>query len=193
MEAFVTLQGEGHHQGKLAFFIRLAGCDVGCSWCDVKESWEIKEEQWRDVDDIVREAIGSAAPIVVITGGEALMHNLTGLTKKLRNAGLRVHLETSGAYALTGEYDWICLSPKKFKKALDEFYALADEIKIIVVNAHDLTWAKVEAAKTGPDCLKFLQAEWEKRDESYALIYSYIVENPDWRISIQSHKYLGLP
>ncbi|MEQ8324277.1 MAG: 7-carboxy-7-deazaguanine synthase QueE [Vicingaceae bacterium] len=193
MESFLTIQGEGYHQGRLAYFIRLAGCDVGCTWCDVKDSWSIDPGQWKEIDEVSRNAAASGAGIAVITGGEPLMHDLSELTIALSKSGLKVHLETSGAYPLSGQFDWICHSPKKFKPSLKEVYESADELKVIVVNKNDLVWAQIESEKVTADCLLLLQAEWEKREKIYPLIYSYIAKNPQWRISVQSHKYLGLP
>lgn len=192
MESFLSLQGEGFHQGTLAYFIRLAGCDVGCPWCDVKESWEISEDQKKTVDELVKEVSKSKAKVVIITGGEPLMHDLTMLTAALHKAGFNIHLETSGAYPLTGSFDWITLSPKKFKKALDKIYAHAHELKVVVTNKKDFEWAESEAEKVNGKCLLFLQAEWDRREKQYPAIYSYIVEHPQWKISLQSHKYLGL-
>ena len=193
MESFLTIQGEGFHSGSLAYFIRLSGCDVGCSWCDVKDSWPIHEDQWVSVEQLAVEAKDSGAEIDVITGGEPLMHDLTELTVKLRDNNQIIHLETSGAHPLSGDIDWITLSPKKFKEALPSIYKLASELKVVIVNKMDLDWAKLESEKVHSDCLLFLQAEWDKKEKIYPLIYSYIVVNPDWKISVQSHKYLGLP
>ena len=193
MESFLTIQGEGYHSGNLAYFIRLAGCDVGCSWCDVKESWDVTEDQYVAVKDLVTEVVNSNASIVVITGGEPLMHDLSELTQKLHEKQLSVHLETSGAYPITGTFDWITFSPKKFKIALEPFYLKADELKVIITNKQDLIWAESEASKLGANTLLYLQAEWDKREKIYPIIFSYIAKNPKWRISVQSHKYLGLP
>jgi organic radical activating enzyme len=193
MESFLSLQGEGFHQGTLSFFIRIAGCDVGCPWCDVKESWDISENQKQGIDQLVLAAKESKAKVVIITGGEPLMHDLTELTRALHNEGFRIHLETSGAHPLTGHFDWITLSPKKFKKTLDKIYGLANELKVVVANKKDIEWAAKEAEKVNRDCQLFLQAEWDRREKQYPAIYSYIVEHPQWKISLQSHKYLGLP
>ena len=193
METFLSLQGEGYHQGRLSYFIRLAGCDVGCPWCDVKESWEISNDQYQVLDSVVGKAVNSGADMVIITGGEPLMHDLTELTKMLKKAGLSVHLETSGAYSLTGEFDWISLSPKKFKRPLDEIYSRANELKVVIASKKDLEWAEEESGKVKPSCHHYLQAEWDRREKQYPAIYSYITQHPKWKLSLQSHKYLGLP
>lgn len=193
MESFLSLQGEGFHQGKLSYFIRLAGCDVGCPWCDVKESWEVSESQFRDVDEIVDEVSQSGASIAIITGGEPLMYDLEELTRLLREKRIKSHLETSGAYELKGSFDWICLSPKKFKKAKPSIYGVANELKVIIASKKDLEWAEKEAAKVTDNCHLFLQAEWDRREKQYPAIYSYIANKPKWRVSVQTHKYLGLP
>lgn len=193
METFLSIQGEGYHQGKLVYFIRLAGCDVGCHWCDVKESWEISKDQYRKISDLVKEVVESPANAVVITGGEPLMYDLTSLTKKLSEAGIETHLETSGAYELKGIFNWITLSPKKFKKPVDSIYAKANELKVVIASKKDLEWAEEESTKVDENCLFYLQAEWDRREKQYPAIYSYIARNPKWKISIQSHKYLGLP
>lgn len=193
MESFLTIQGEGHYCGNLAYFIRLAGCDVGCSWCDVKESWTVSDDQWISVEKLVKNALKSKASMVVITGGEPLSYDLNLLTNKLRENKLAVHLETSAVYSMRGTFDWITFSPKKFKKALDYAYTKASELKVIVSNKADLKWAESEASKLNDNCLLYLQAEWGKKEKIYPLIYSYIANNPKWRISVQTHKYLGLP
>lgn len=193
METFLSIQGEGYHQGKLAYFIRLAGCDVGCSWCDVKESWSVSKDQFQFTNRLVEDAASSGAEFVVVTGGEPLMYDLSELTQSIREKGMKVHLETSGAYPLRGNFDWICLSPKKFKKPLYGIYPMAHELKIIVVNKRDLDWAEEQASLVSDGCMLYLQPEWDKRSKQYQTIYSYIASHPNWRISIQTHKYLGLP
>ena len=193
MESFLTIQGEGHYSGNLAYFIRLAGCDVGCSWCDVKESWDVRKDQYVLVSDLVQKATDSKANIVVITGGEPLMYDLTALTEKLREKKLAVHLETSGAYPMSGTFDWVTFSPKKFKSALDTVYDHACELKIVITNKQDLKWAETQAAKLRSHTIRYMQAEWDKREKIYPIIFTYIAENPEWKISVQSHKYLGLP
>lgn len=194
MESFLTLQGEGYWTGHTAWFIRLAGCDVGCVWCDVKESWEVAEDQWKPIADITNEAKNSGAKIVVITGGEPAMYDMTELTSELQSAGLKTHIETSGAYEVRGTFDWICLSPKKFKPALPEVYEIANELKFIVFNDHDLKWAQeqVNANKTAASHL-YLQPEWGKKDEMSPKIVEYIKQHPNWAMSLQTHKYLDIP
>ena len=192
METFLSLQGEGAYQGELAYFIRVAGCDVGCSWCDVKESWDAEKHAVMSVEDIVN-GIDSTAKFVVITGGEPLMYNLDHLCQEIKSKGMRIHLETSGAYPLSGEFDWICLSPKKFKAPLQEVFDKADELKVIAVNKSDFSWGEEQAQHVRSECRLFFQAEWDKKDKMYPLIYSYIAEHPRWTLSLQSHKYLGLP
>ncbi len=193
MESFLTVQGEGTFTGQAAWFIRTGGCDVGCTWCDVKESWEAGAHPIRSVDDLVSEASTRPARIAVVTGGEPLMQDLGPLTDALRAAGFRTHLETSGAHPLSGRWHWICLSPKKFKPALPEVFAAAHELKVIVSNRHDLGWADEQAARVNGPCALFLQPEWSKRDEMMPLIIEKVKADPRWRISLQTHKYLGIP
>ncbi len=193
MEAFYTIQGEGFHQGKAAYFIRLGGCDVGCVWCDVKESWDAEKHPPTSVEDIVGEAKKHPARLAVITGGEPLMYDLNILTRQLKEEGFQTNVETSGAHPLSGEWDWVCLSPKKFKAPLPEFYPEANELKIIVYNKNDFKWAEEHAAKVPKDCLLYLQPEWSREAEMLPLIINYIKENPKWRISLQVHKYMNIP
>jgi len=211
MESFYTLQGEGFHQGKAAYFIRLAGCDVGCVWCDVKDSWDATKHPMVHVDKIVTKLkietgisngkLGNnlqpstlnIKPIVVITGGEPLMHNLTQLTKALHSAGFQTNIETSGAYPLSGEWDWICLSPKKFKAPLPEVVPQAHELKVVIFNKTDFTWAEQYAALVSPHCKFYLQPEWDKASEVTPLIIDYIKANPKWELSLQIHKYINVP
>jgi organic radical activating enzyme len=193
MEHFYTLQGEGYHQGKAAYFIRLAGCDVGCVWCDVKESWDTEKHEKFKVESLKLKVKDTAAEIVVITGGEPLMHNLDELTKELQSAGLKTHIETSGAYLLTGSWDWICLSPKKFKAPLQEILPLAHELKIIVFNRSDFNWAEKYAALVSSSCKLFLQPEWDNAAAMTPLIIDYIKANPKWELSLQLHKYINVP
>ena len=193
MESFYTVQGEGAFSGQAAYFIRLAGCDVGCTWCDVKESWDAAAHPMRSVEDLVAEASRWPARIVVITGGEPLMHDLGPLTHALRSAGFRTHIETSGAHPISGEWHWICFSPKKFKAALPEMYPLANELKVVVFNKHDLAWADEHAAKLPPECLLYLQPEWDKRETMMPPIVEHVKQHPRWRISLQTHKYLDIP
>jgi len=193
MEHFYTLQGEGYHQGRAAYFIRLGGCDVGCVWCDVKDSWDATKHPMFSVESLRSKVKETPAGIVVITGGEPLMYNLDELTKELHAAGLRTHIETSGAYPLSGEWDWICVSPKKFKAPLPEILPKANELKVVVFNKTDLDWAKKYAAMVSPGCKLYLQPEWEKAAEMTPLIIDHIKENPQWELSLQIHKYIHVP
>ena len=193
MEAFYTIQGEGAFTGHASYFIRLGGCDVGCSWCDVKESWDMEAHPQRSVENLVSEALQHPARIAVITGGEPLMHDLTELSKTLRSAGFRTHIETSGTHPITGEWDHICFSPKKFKAPLEEIYNRAHEMKVIVFNKHDLLWAQEHAAKVNAGCKLFLQPEWEKRDQVMPMLVDFVKQHPLWQISLQTHKYLDIP
>jgi len=193
MEQFYTLQGEGYHQGRAAYFIRLGGCDVGCVWCDVKESWDADKFEKFSVESLRLKVRETAAQIVVITGGEPLMHNLDALTKELQNAGLKTHIETSGAYPLSGNWDWICLSPKKFKAPLDEVVPYANELKVVIFNKSDFAWAEKYAAFVSPTCRLYLQPEWDKAAQMTPLIIDYIKANPKWELSLQIHKYINVP
>jgi len=193
MEHFYTLQGEGYHQGRAAYFIRLAGCDVGCVWCDVKDSWEADKHPVLSVAELLELVKASKTKIVVITGGEPLMHDLKGLTAALHENGFQVHIETSGAWPLSGDLDWICLSPKKFKAPLEAVIPLAHELKVVVFNASDFAWAEKYAALVNPGCRLFLQPEWEKSAQVTPLIIDYIKENPQWEFSLQMHKYIHVP
>lgn len=193
MEAFFTIQGEGFHSGRAAFFIRTAGCDVGCVWCDVKESWDENAHPVVSIQDIVDQVKASKTDFVVITGGEPTMYNLEPLTKALKEIGMEIAIETSGAYPITGEIDWICLSPKKFKYPLEENYAKADELKMIIFNKHDFKWSAELKEKVKPTCKLYLQTEWDKSDEMLPLIIDYVKENIEWNISLQTHKYLNIP
>jgi len=193
MEHFYTLQGEGYHQGRAAYFIRLAGCDVGCVWCDVKDSWEADKHPVLSVAELLELVRASKTKIVVITGGEPLMHDLEGLTSALHENGYQVHIETSGAWPLSGDLDWICLSPKKFKAPLEAVIPLAHELKVVVFNASDFAWAEKYAALVNPGCRLFLQPEWGKSAQVTPLIINYIKENPQWEFSLQMHKYIHVP
>jgi organic radical activating enzyme len=193
MEHFYTLQGEGVHQGKAAYFIRLAGCDVGCVWCDVKESWDANKHPVYAVEELVNLVKATPARIVVITGGEPLLHDLTFLTNALHQAGLRIHIETSGSSPLSGELDWITLSPKKFKAPLPAVLPHASELKVVVFNKSDFAWAESWAANVSPDCRLFLQPEWSKADQMTPLIVDYIKAHPEWQLSLQVHKYINVP
>jgi len=193
MEHFYTIQGEGFHQGRAAYFIRLGGCDVGCVWCDVKDSWDAEKHPQFEVRSLRLEVKKTPAKIVVITGGEPLMHDLTGLTKELQAAGLKTNIETSGAHPLSGSWDWICLSPKKFKAPLPGIIPLANELKIVVFNKSDFDWAEKYAALVSPTCKLFLQPEWDKAAEITPLIIDYIKAHPQWELSLQIHKYINVP
>ena len=193
MESFYTIQGEGYHSGKAAYFIRLAGCDVGCSWCDVKESWDKEAYNEVEVVNIISSANESKSRIAVVTGGEPLMYDLTKLTRELKKNGFDTHIETSGAYPLTGKWDWICLSPKKFKTPLSETFQKADELKVIIYNMHDFKWAEKMAGKVKRACKLFLQPEWSKAKEMLPQIIAYVKNNPHWEISLQLHKFMDIP
>ncbi|WP_346319061.1 7-carboxy-7-deazaguanine synthase QueE [Chitinophaga sp. YIM B06452] len=193
MESFYTLQGEGFHQGKAAYFIRLGGCDVGCVWCDVKESWDADKHPQVEISTLVSEASANPGRIAVITGGEPLMHNLGGLTKALHKAGFRNHIETSGSSPLSGSWDWITLSPKKFKAPLDEVCRQAHELKIIIYNKSDFAWAEKYAALVNKQCRLYLQPEWSRAADMTPLIVDYVKDNPQWQISLQIHKYINVP
>lgn len=193
MEAFYTLQGEGFHQGRAAYFIRLGGCDVGCFWCDVKESWDATLHPTQSIEQIIEEAKKYPARLVVITGGEPLMHNLYDLTQALQNAGFETNIETSGSSPLSGSWNWICLSPKKFKAPLTEVLEKANELKVVVYNKSDFKWAEENAVKVSKNCKLYLQPEWSKCNEMLPLIIDYIKENPQWELSMQLHKYINVP
>lgn len=193
MEQFYTLQGEGLHQGKAAYFIRLGGCDVGCVWCDVKDSWDASKHPQYPIEAIVQQATQFPGRLAVITGGEPLMHNLTELTQALQAAGFATHIETSGAHPITGKWNWICLSPKKFKAPLPDILPLANELKVVVFNKSDFAWAEKYAAQVSPQCKLYLQPEWDKASEVTPLIVDYIKEHPQWGLSLQVHKYINVP
>ena len=193
MEHFYTIQGEGFHQGKAAYFIRLGGCDVGCVWCDVKDSWDINKHPLWNIEDLKKEIKSTAANMAVITGGEPLMHNLDALTGLLQEAGIATNIETSGSHPLSGHWDWICLSPKKFKAPLPEILTKANELKIIVFNQSDFLWAEEFAEKVNKNCKLYLQPEWSKAQQMTPLIVDYIKNNPQWELSLQIHKYIDVP
>ena len=192
MEEFYTIQGEGYHTGKAAYFIRVGGCDVGCHWCDVKESWNADLHPPTLANTIVEHA-KKYSDTVVITGGEPLMWSMNYLTKMLRKNGLKTHIETSGAYSFSGIWDWFCLSPKKTKLPLEEVYKEADELKMIIFNKSDFEFAEEHAAKVGKNCELFLQPEWSRKEKMTKLIVEYVMKNPKWKISLQTHKYLNIP
>lgn len=193
MEEFYTIQGEGYHTGKAAYFIRLGGCDVGCHWCDVKESWDAELHPLTPADAIIEHAKQYPSKAVVVTGGEPLIYNLDYLTKGLQAAGIKTFIETSGAYPLSGHWDWVCLSPKKFKSPLPDVIAVAGELKVIVFNKSDFAWAEKHATLVSPSCRLYLQPEWSKAQEMTPLIVDYVMQNPKWKISLQTHKYLNIP
>ena len=191
MEAFYSLQGEGFYKGTAAYFIRLGGCDVGCHWCDVKESWAAEAHPLVPVDTIVTDALAHSKTMI-ITGGEPLMWNLDLLTQKLRAAGARTHIETSGAHPLSGTFDWICLSPKKIKRPVGDVLQKADELKMVIYNNNDFLFAEEMAAQVSPDCLLYLQPEWSKRNKVIPKIVDYVMAHPQWKASLQMHKYLDI-
>ena len=193
MEAFYTLQGEGSHQGRAAYFIRLGGCDVGCFWCDVKDSWDASKHPQLNIISIVEEAEKHPCRLAVITGGEPLMHDLSELTKLLHQKGFETNIETSGSSPLSGEWDWICLSPKKFKAPLPEVIPFANELKIIIYNKADFEWAEQYEALVNKNCKLYLQPEWDKASEITPSIIQYIQQNPQWQLSLQIHKYINIP
>ena len=192
MESFYTIQGEGFHQGRAAYFIRLGGCDVGCVWCDVKESWDAGKHPLISVEKLVENVQHTPAKLVVITGGEPLMHDLNFLTQKLQQAGFETNIETSGSSPLSGSWNWVCLSPKKFKAPLPEVVPFANELKIIIFNKTDFKWAEEYAAQVAPSCKLYLQPEFTKSAEMMPLIVDYIMANPQWELSLQIHKYIGV-
>ena len=193
MEAFYTIQGEGFHQGKAAYFIRLGGCDVGCVWCDVKDSWDAEKHPKLEIRHIVDQALKHPAKLAVVTGGEPLMHDCTALTNELHKAGFTTNIETSGSYPFSGKWDWICLSPKKFKAPLPEILPLANELKVVIFNKSDFAWAEKYAELVSPDCRLYLQPEWEKSAVVTPMIIDYILKNPKWEFSLQIHKYIHVP
>ncbi len=192
MEEFYTIQGEGYHKGTAAYFIRIGGCDVGCHWCDVKESWNAALHPPTSVEDIVENA-AKYSDTIVVTGGEPLTWDMTPLTVLLKAKNLKTHIETSGAYPLTGTWDWICLSPKKNKVPVGDIHSKAHELKVIVYNRDDLRFAEEHASKVGPHCLLYLQPEWSVREKVTPYIVEYVMANPKWKVSLQTHKYLNIP
>lgn len=193
MEAFYTIQGEGVYSGQAAYFIRLGGCDVGCVWCDVKDSWEAGKWPLVEIDEIVAQASAYPARLAVITGGEPLMYELGPLTRRLKKVGFKINMETSGAHPYSGDLDWTCLSPKKFKAPVPEMYAKADELKVVVFNKSDLDFALKEASKVTPSCHLLLQPEWSKAAQMMPFIVDFVKENPRWRVSLQTHKFMEIP
>ncbi len=193
MEMFYTLQGEGYHQGKAAYFIRLAGCDVGCVWCDVKESWDASKHPVLSIEEIVTSALAHPARLAIITGGEPLLYNLDALTTALKKVGFEVNIETSGSSPMSGKWDWVCLSPKKFKAPLTESIQAASELKVVIFNKHDFEWAETYAKQVAPNCKLYLQPEWDKSNEITPLVIEYIKAHPKWELSAQLHKYIQVP
>jgi radical SAM domain protein len=192
MEAFYTLQGEGFYKGTAAYFIRLGGCDVGCHWCDVKESWDASLHTLTPIEAIVQKAL-QYSKTIIITGGEPLMYNLLPLTQLLKSKGARTHIETSGAHPLTGIWDWICLSPKKNKRPLPLIHQKANELKMIIYNQNDFLFAEEMSALTQPECIRYLQPEWSRKEKMIPKMVEYVLAHPQWKISLQMHKYLDIP
>ncbi|WP_025742711.1 7-carboxy-7-deazaguanine synthase QueE [Aquimarina pacifica] len=192
MEEFYTIQGEGFHKGTAAYFVRIGGCDVGCHWCDVKESWNAELHPPTDTDIIITNSLRHSN-VIVVTGGEPLTWDMNPLTRGLKEKGAQTHIETSGAYPLTGDWDWICLSPKKVKLPTEEIYSKADELKCIVYNKNDFEFAEQQASKVQDNCILYLQPEWSVREKIIPLIVDYVMKNPKWKISLQTHKYLNIP
>lgn len=193
MESFYTIQGEGYYSGRAAYFIRLGGCDIGCVWCDVKESWEKEKHPWTPIEKMVAEAVSSGTRLVVITGGEPAMYDLSELVNQLHSNQLEVAIETSGAYAFNGNVDWYCFSPKKFKAPVEEAYKRANELKVVVYHPSDFEWAEKHAALVQPDCQLYLQPEWSKQERFLPEIIAYVKDNPKWKISLQTHKLMNIP
>jgi len=193
MEHFYTIQGEGYFAGKSAYFIRLAGCDVGCVWCDVKESWDVEAHPILKIDSLLREINLVNANFVVITGGEPALYNLSTLINKLKKSGIRTAIETSGCYKLSGDIDWYCFSPKKFKSPCEDAFKRANELKVIIYNESDFKWAEEHAHQVNEDCILFLQPEWGRQDRMLPAIIEYVKSNPKWRISLQTHKFMNIP
>jgi 7-carboxy-7-deazaguanine synthase len=193
MEHFYTIQGEGYHQGRAAYFIRLGGCDVGCVWCDVKDSWDADKHLKMNIADLLLNVEQTPAKLVVITGGEPLMHNLDELTAALQLKGFETNIETSGAHPLSGSWNWVCLSPKKFKAPLPVIVPLASELKIVIFNKSDFEWAEQYATLVSPECKLYLQPEWDKASAVTPMIIEYILQNPKWELSLQIHKYIHVP
>lgn len=192
MEEFYTIQGEGFHKGTAAYFIRVGGCDVGCHWCDVKESWNAETHPPTAIESIISNA-KKYSDTIVITGGEPLTWDMGPLTEGLKAKRMKTHIETSGAYPLTGVWDWICLSPKKNKLPVGDVHQKADELKVIVYNKHDFIFAEEQAAQVSEDCILYLQPEWSVRDKMVPLIVDYVMQHPKWKVSLQTHKYLNIP
>lgn len=193
MEHFYTIQGEGRYSGRAAYFIRLAGCDVGCVWCDVKESWDADIHPVLSLDSLLKTVLESGTDFCVITGGEPALYDLNGIVSALKTANIEVAIETSGCYPVRGAIDWYCFSPKKFKAPCDESYDRANELKVVISHPSDFEWAESHAAKVSPHCELFLQPEWSKQERFLPLIIEYVKEHPKWRVSLQTHKYMNIP
>ena len=193
MEDFYTLQGEGYNMGEAAYFVRIGGCDVGCSWCDTKQSWNARLFHQIEIEDIISKAASVPAKTIVVTGGEPSLYPLEYFTSRLKEEGVKTMIETSGAYELTGEWDWICLSPKKQLPPLQQNLDCADELKVIIQKKEDIEWAEENAAKVSENCLLFLQPEWSKKDEVIDSLTNYVMSNTKWRVSLQAHKYMKIP
>lgn len=193
MEYFYTIQGEGFYSGRAAFFIRLAGCDVGCVWCDVKESWDANEHSLKSISSLIDLVKESKSDFVVITGGEPAMYDLTSLTDELKKINVEIAMETSGCYPLIGQIDWYCFSPKKFKKPVEEAYQFASELKVVISHTSDFQWAEEHAGKINPNAKLYLQPEWSKQERFLPVIIEYVKMNPKWRISLQTHKFMNIP
>ncbi len=192
MEDFYTIQGEGFHTGKAAYFLRVGGCDVGCYWCDVKESWNPELHPLTAAEDIAQR-VGNPAQTVVVTGGEPLMYNLGYLCWLLKEKGLQLHIETSGSHPYSGNFDWVCLSPKRKSPPLPEVYAKANELKVIIFDETDFAWAEENAAKVGQSCYLCLQPEWSRMQVVLPSIIDYVMQHPQWHISLQAHKFMHIP
>lgn len=193
MEHFYTIQGEGRHSGRAAYFVRIAGCDVGCVWCDVKDSWEANQHPLMYLEEIVTKVKNANADFCVITGGEPAMYDLTLLVEKLRSEGIETAIETSGCYPLRGNIDWYCFSPKKFKAPCDESYTKADELKVVISHPSDFEWAETHAARVSSACQLYLQPEWSKQERFLPLIIDYVKCHPRWKVSLQTHKFMNIP
>ncbi len=193
MEEFYTLQGEGYNMGKAAYFVRIGGCDVGCSWCDSKESWNAELFPPVVIDNVIKNVRSIPADTVVITGGEPSLYPLDYFTTQLQSFGIKTMVETSGAHELSGSWDWVCLSPKRFSPPKKSAYKNAHELKVIIQRESDLKWAELNAELVNKDVPLFLQPEWSVASELMPLLTDYIMKNPSWRMSLQSHKYMGIP
>lgn len=192
MEIFYSIQGEGYYSGNPAIFIRLGGCDVGCVWCDVKESWNEDDHPFFTIDQIIEQIKDYPSKLIIITGGEPLMYDMTQLTQSLKNKGYQLNIETSGVYPITGTWDWVCFSPKKFKKPHQSIYSIASELKAIAFNKSDFEFAEQHRELVNEDCKLYLQPEWSKESKMTPKLIDYVKANPDWNISLQTHKYLDI-